>query len=217
VDACLRRLDVDHVPLLVLTHFHADHVGGLTGVLEGRTVDQALVSPVADPPAGAADAGRQLAAARVSSRSPAYGETLVVGPVRAQVLWPPARAPTMTEGSLANNASLVLLVEVRGVRMLLTGDIEPPAQGGLSRTLQGVTIDVLKLPHHGSRAQDLDFLAGLRPRVVLVSVGADNDYGHPAPEALTPFEAAGATVLRTDQAGDLAVIDRDGELVTSSR
>ena len=217
VDACLRRLEVDDVPLLVLTHFHADHVGGIAGVLEGRRVDQALVSPVADPPAGAADAGRELAAAGVPTRSPAYGEMLVVGPVRAQVLWPPARAPTMMEGSLANNASLVLLVEVRGVRILLTGDIEPPAQAGLSRSLQGVTVDVLKLPHHGSRAQDLDFLVGLRPRVVLVSVGADNDYGHPAPESLTPFEAAGASVLRTDQAGDLVVIDQGGELVTSSR
>ncbi len=217
VDACLRRLDVDHVSLLVLTHFHADHVGGLPGVLDGRTVDEALVSPVADPSAGAADSGRELAAARVPTRSPAYGEMLVVGPVRAQVLWPPARAPAATEGSVANNASLVLLVEVGGVRILLTGDIEPPAQAGLSRTLQGLTIDVLKLPHHGSRAQDLDFLAGLRPRVVLVSVGADNDYGHPAPEALTPFEEAGATVLRTDRAGDLAVVERDGELATSSR
>ena len=118
---------------------------------------------------------------------------------------------------MANNASLVLLVEVHGVRVLLTGDIEPPAQAGLSRSLQGVTVDVLKLPHHGSGAQDLDFLAGLRPRVVLVSVGADNDYGHPAPEALAPFEAAGASVLRTDLAGDLVVVDRDGELLTSSR
>ena len=76
---------------------------------------------------------------------------------------------------------------------------------------------MLKLPHHGSRAQDLDFLTGLRPRVVLVSVGADNDYGHPAPEALRPFEAAGATVLRTDQAGDLAVVERDGTLATTSQ
>ena len=217
VDACLGRLDVDHVPLLVLTHFHADHVGGLSGVLDGRTVDEALVSPVADPPAGAADSGRALASAGVPTRSPAYGETLVVGPVSAQVLWPPARAPTITEGSVANNASLVLLVQVRGIRILLTGDIEPPAQAGLARTLHGLTVDVLKLPHHGSRAQDLDFLAGLRPRVVLVSVGADNDYGHPAPEALSPFEEAGAIVLRTDRAGDLAVVDRDGELAASSR
>ena len=78
-------------------------------------------------------------------------------------------------------------------------------------------VDVLKLPHHGSREQDLEFLLGLQPRVVLVTVGADNDYGHPAPEALAPFEAAGARILRTDHAGDVAVLLRDGALATTSR
>jgi competence protein ComEC len=211
---CLRGLDIDEVPLVVLTHFHADHVDGLAGVLEGHQVGAALVSPLADPPAGASDVDRTLTAAGIPARVPALGETFDVGAARFQVVWPPARPATDGDGSPANNASLVLLVKVAGVTVLLTGDVEPPAQRGLARVLSGARVDVLKLPHHGSADQEIDFLTGLRPRAVLVSVGADNDYGHPAPEALAPFQQAGAPVLRTDQDGDIAVVVEDGRLAT---
>jgi len=122
-----------------------------------------------------------------------------------------------SNGSAANNASIVLLVEVHGVRLLLTGDIEPDAQSILARSLPDLRVDVLKIPHHGSRHQDLDFLTGLRPRLAVVPVGADNDYGHPAPEVLEPFEAVGTAVLRTDRDGDVVVIERDGLLLTRTR
>jgi competence protein ComEC len=71
--------------------------------------------------------------------------------------------------------------------------------------LAGVEVDVLKVPHHGSRHQDLDFLLGLRARLALVSVGADNDYGHPAPDLLAALTASGAQVRRTDLDGDVLV------------
>ena len=72
---------------------------------------------------------------------------------------------------------------------------------------------MLKVPHHGSRYQDLDFLRSLGARVALVSVGADNDYGHPvARHAARRSSATGARVLRTDLDGDLAVVERGGEL-----
>ena len=124
------------------------------------------------------------------------------------MLWPPADSPTVGpgDGSTANEASVVLLVEVRGLRMLLTGDVEPEGQAALARALPGLRVDVLKVPHHGSRYQDEDWLLSLGARAALVSVGADNDYGHPAPETLAPLEAAGVRVLRTDLDGDLAVI-----------
>jgi len=218
VDGCLRRLDIREVPWLVLTHFHADHVDGLRGVLSGRSVGEVLVTSVSDPAEGAADVAVAAAEAGVPVRVPTYAETRTVGPATVQVLWPPADpARVAAEGSVANNASLVLLVDVAGVRLLLTGDIEPEAQAALARTWPGLRVDVLKLPHHGSRHQDLDFLSALQPRVVVVSVGADNDYGHPAAEALDPFAAAGAEVLRTDVEGDLLVVERDGGLLTATR
>ncbi|QVT79574.1 ComE operon protein 3 [Nocardioides aquaticus] len=74
---------------------------------------------------------------------------------------------------------------------------------------------MLKVPHHGSSYQDLDWLTGLEAGTALVSVGADNDYGHPAPDVLSALEAAGTAVHRTDEEGDLAVVPGpDGGPVT---
>ena len=129
------------------------------------------------------------------------------------MLWPLPDSPTVGpgDGSTANEASVVLLVEVAGLRLLLTGDVEPEGQAELARRLPGLHVDVLKMPHHGSAHQDEPWLASLGASVVLVSVGADNDYGHPAASALRPLSDAGAQVYRTDEHGDLAVVvDDDG-------
>lgn len=214
VDACLNRLGLSSVPLVVMTHFHADHVDGLPGVVDGRRVGAIETTPLADPPDGAADV---TAVARRIGLAPArapYGVPRTVGDLTLQVLWPTPDAPTVGpgDGSTANNASVVLLVEVRGVRLLLCGDIEPEGQAALARAFPGLRADVLKVPHHGSRYQDLDLLTSLGARLALVSVGADNDYGHPAPSTLVALEATGARVLRTDLDGDLVVVERDGRL-----
>ena len=206
VDRCLRRLRVTRVPAVLLTHFHADHVDGLPGVLAGRAVAELQVSGLAEPADGAARVERWAAAARIPVRVPAYGETGRTGELSWQVRWP----RRVVAGS-PNDASLVVLVETAGVRLLLTGDVEPPAQAVLAREGIGV-VDVLKVPHHGSRHQDAAWLASLRPRVALVSSGEDNDYGHPAPEVLDALSGSGALVRRTDLHGDVALLVRDGEL-----
>ncbi len=214
-DACLDRLEVGSVPLLVLTHFHADHVGGVAGVLDGRDVDEVEGTALHEPGEGATDVGRAV------GRDPApaaYGLTRRIGEVRLQTVWPrPGAGPTDPGESAPNNASVVLVAEVAGVRVLLTGDVEPSAQAALARDLAGLRVDVLKVPHHGSRHQDLDWLTSLGARLALVSVGEDNDYGHPAPDLLAALSAAGASVWRTDVSGDVVVVVRDGELGVVAR
>jgi len=110
------------------------------------------------------------------------------------------------DGGSANDASIVLLVEVAGLRLLLTGDLEPPGQDEVAALVGDLDVDVLKVPHHGSAHQDLDFLLGLRPELALISVGADNDYGHPNEQLIAALAGAGATVERTDRDGDVAVV-----------
>jgi competence protein ComEC len=209
VDRCLRRLDVRRVPLVLLTHLHADHVEGLPGVLRHRSVGQVELGPYGEPADELGRVRAWAAAARVPLRQAVVGERVVVGPLEWQVLWP--QRVITGEGSVPNNASVVTLAEARGVSMLLTGDVEPAAQRGLLARWPAGPVDVLKVPHHGSAYQAPELLRALRPRVALVSVGAGNDYGHPAPGTLRALVAAGAVVGRTDRDGDLAVVaDGDG-------
>ncbi|PKH42781.1 competence protein ComEC [Nocardioides alpinus] len=215
MDACLDRLEVRSVPLLVLTHFHADHVDGVAGVLEGREVAAIEGSALLEPAAGVQEV--ESAFGRHAALS-SYGMTRRVGGVTLQAVWP---RPDGTGGdpseSAPNNASVVLVAEVAGLRILLTGDVEPSAQAALARDLAGLRVDVLKVPHHGSRHQDLDWLTSLGARLAVVSVGEGNDYGHPAPDLLLALSAAGARVWRTDTAGDVVVVVRDGEVGVVTR
>lgn len=208
MDDCLARLRIRDIPLLVLTHYHADHVDGIAGALGGRRVGTIWTTRLRDPPEGVAVVDRAAAAAGVVPVPAPYGLTATVGDVTLQVLWPLPDSPTVGpgDGSTANAASVVLLVHSHGLSLLLTGDIEPDGQGSIAASLPGLHVDVLKVPHHGSRYQDEDWLLSLHPKVALTSVGAGNDYGQPAASTLDPLAAAGVQVYRTDQDGSLAVV-----------
>ncbi|MFJ9949962.1 ComEC/Rec2 family competence protein [Kitasatospora sp. NPDC091207] len=206
-DRCLRDLGITRVPLLLLTHFHADHVEGVPGVLRGRAVGAIEGTSVNDPPGEAARVSGWAAAAGVPLLRARRGEQRSAGPgLSWQVVWPEAELPA--EASGANNASVALLATLAGgVRVALLGDLEPPAQSALlGRWGGGVTVDVLKVAHHGSAHQDWALTAALRPRLALVSCGEGNPYGHPSVRTLDHLRSLGATVLRTDRAGDIAVL-----------
>jgi competence protein ComEC len=220
MDSCLSDLGVTRIPLVLLTHFHADHVDGLPGVLHGRQVDAVEVSRLADPPEGVALVRRAAEAAGLTPREAPYAVTRRIGELTLEPLWPQPGSPTAGpgDGSTANNASVVLLVRIRDVTFFLGGDLEPEGQATLATLLPGLHVDVLKVPHHGSRYQDVDFLRSLGARLAVVSVGVDNDYGHPAPETVGALEATGARVLRTDDDGSVAIVEADGRVaaVTTS-
>jgi competence protein ComEC len=94
---------------------------------------------------------------------------------------------------------------------LLSGDVETEAQAELLR--RGLpSAEIFKVPHHGSGRYDPAFFAASGARAALISVGADNDYGHPAPSTLAQLHRLGARIYRTDLSGDLAVVARDGAL-----
>ncbi len=217
VDGCLRRLDVDRVDLLVLTHFHADHVAGLAGVLRDREVGQVLVSPLRAPDGGARLVDDELVDAGLTASVAAPGTVLDLGttaaPVVVEVLAPgppyDRGDPADDEDAAANDASVVLHVRTGSTTLLATGDVEPPAQRALETVLEGrpdlVPVDVVSVAHHGSARQHVGLYRLLRARVALVSAGRDNDYGHPAPQALELLASTGSLVARTDRSGDLAV------------
>ncbi len=211
VDRCLRRLAVRRVPLLVLTHFHADHVEGVAGVLRGRAAGPVLVSPLGEPPTEKTRVERWLAAAGTSLRIAVAGDRWSVGEVRLRVVWPTRLI--RGEGSDPNNASVVMIADVGGVSVLLGGDLETAAQEAVLASGVIGPVDVVKVPHHGSAKQAPGWVAAARPRIALIGVGLGNDYGHPNAGTVAAYRGEGALVGRTDLDGDLAVIlDADHRL-----
>ncbi|MDX5576176.1 ComEC/Rec2 family competence protein [Streptomyces sp. ID01-9D] len=216
VDRCLRDLAVTRIPLVVLTHFHADHVRGLPGVLRGRAVGAIQTTGLQEPPEQAAFVRRTAAAARVPTVRAVAGEHRRAGPVDWRVLWP-RHGPGGVETAAArepNDSSVTLRVRAAGgLTLLLLGDLEPPAQRELLRGREGAgPVDVLKVAHHGSAFQDAGLLHSVRPRLALISCGADNPYGHPSARTVGALRAAGARVLRTDTDGPIAVTGTGKEL-----
>lgn len=183
---------------------HADHVAGLPGVLRGRAVGEIRTTTLQEPRDQSAFVRRTAAAARVPVLRTAPGERRRIGPLSWRALWPPPLPiPTPEE---ANDASVTLLVRSGDLTLLLPGDLEPPAQQALLRAHPALPpVDVLKVAHHGSAYQDTALLARTRPRLALISCGHDNPYGHPSPRTLAALRAGGATVLRTDTDGSIAV------------
>lgn len=202
VDDCLTDLGVSTVPLLILSHDHADHVDGTSGVLRHRTVPTALVpSDFTGTPVG-----QELSDGNVRTWVGERGAKVRVGSWTLRVLWP---EPGF-DGSV-NDRSLVVRAD-GPVSVLLTGDVEEDAQERLLTLPETdlLSVSVLTTPHHGSGTQVPEFLAATSPDVTLTSVGADNPYGHPAPFTSRLLEGIAPVNLRTDRDGPVAVLPGDG-------
>ena len=215
IDGCLDRLGITTVPLVVLTHLHADHVDGLSGVLDGRSVGGIGVGPDRDAPV----AWRTVQALAAAAGAPVVdlpgGARWGSGGLAVEVLGP--QGAFRGTDSDENNDSVVLMATVSGVRILMTGDVQNEAQQQLLDEHADLRADVLEQPHHGSAKVLPAFVQAVSPRVSAIGVGRDNDYGQPSPKALAQLAALGTVVLRTDLQGDAAVCVVDGRLTTVIR
>lgn len=208
IDSCLDDLGIEVLEAVVITHFHADHVGGLRGAIADREVKAAFTTPMNEPVHEANAAHEILRAQGLEFQVLHAGEVHLTGEVSWRVLWP---SHPISGGP--NNASIVLVADVAGLRFVLPGDIEPAAQAAVMTENPSPAGDVAKVPHHGSRYQDPGFAAWTGASLTLISVGASNNYGHPADSTITNWQEAGAQIARTDQQGGLAVFRQpDGSI-----
>ena len=194
--SCLQTLGIGRLSLVVLTHFDADHAGGLDAVL-GRA-DMILHGPPAPEHAGIM---RALAADGAREMQATAGMSGTLGEATWTLLWPPPMPPP------GNDASLILEIAGGGVpRSIFLGDLGAEAQQRLlaSRAIDG-PYTVVKVAHHGSADQSERLYAALGASLALVTVGAGNDYGHPRADTLAMLDRLGMTIARTDAEGLLLV------------
>ncbi len=204
----LRARRRERIDVLVLSHPHPDHYGGLTAVLDAMEVGEIWDSgqAAAEEPEG--EVARMLARAGVPVRGPRElcGRAHAFGGAWLRVLWP---CPAHDSGWGPNDNSLVLDLRFGGRRFLFTGDAEAHAESALIARELGA-VDVLKVAHHGSRTSSArELLAALRPRVAVVSAGRENRYGHPHPEVWDRLRRGTECALRTDRHGGV-IVETDG-------
>ena len=195
----------------VLTHPHADHVGGAATVV--RALRPRLFYDAAF--AGGGDAYHAaLVAAKTGVRWQRLrpDDSLRIDEATVTFLAPDSAWTASLDDP--NEASAVVRIRVGAVRFLLTGDAERGEEAWLvARARDNLAADVLKVAHHGSSTSTTaEFLAAVRPRVAVISVGAGNLYGHPDAQTLRSLAAVGAQVLRTDRVGSI-VLRTDGRRI----
>lgn len=208
--AYLRNKGVGRIDLLVITHPHADHIGGMPSVLEAFGVSKALDTGFAHGSAAYETILSTIESRRIEyvladeSVHPQLGTQVSI-----DVLWPPKGYRVESESAL-NNASMVIRLRYGTVSVLLCGDIESDAEGKILADEHELRSTVMKVAHHGSEdSTSNEWLQVVKPEYAVISVGEGNPYGHPAQGTLERLLAAGATVYRTDLNGSV-VLDTDG-------
>lgn len=209
VERYLEDYGVDHLDLVIATHPHADHIGGMPSVLERFSVGEFIMSFM---PEDATPTTRTyirmlelLDEKEIPVREAKVGDIYELGTARLQILGP------IEETDEKNDMSVITRLTFGDRAFLFTGDAESGVEKQLVNSGYPLSADVLKLGHHGSKTSSSSlFLKAVSPQCVIATCGAENDYGHPHREVLQRLESMGITLYRADVSGNI-VITSDGE------
>lgn len=204
-------LGLTKVDYMLATHADADHIGGLSDVVENLNVRQAIVGhvPTTDPEYDSF--ARAVAHRKVPLSTVKAGENFYIDGVRIEVLWPaPAHDAPVTS---ANNDSVVLRLVYGSVSFFLAGDIERDSEDALIESGVDLSADLLKVPHHGSRTSSTEaFLKAVNPRYAVISVGERSRFGHPHSTVVNRYVAKGVKLFQTGLDGTVTV-ETDGATI----
>jgi competence protein ComEC len=218
VDACLDRIGVRHIDLLVLTHFDMDHVGGITGAIDGRTVDIVLETPWPDTRPTVGFINRTLNEKRARVVFAQSGLSGHLGSLNWRVLSP---SKTASEAEDSNDGSVILSFESKDYNLLALADLGERGQMRLVEQNPDLVRElsrkpmIVKVAHHGSADIYPELYEALKPTVALIGVGIENGYGHPTKRALEALSTAETKIFRTDRDGSIAVRVEPGKASNS--
>ena len=203
VVADLQKLGVTRIDLLVATHSHSDHIGGMQNVLAAFPVGQVLDAGVPSSSSIYEHFLTGIDKKGIPYRVAEQGQTIDLDPsIRILVLSPVKERPDDDP----NTNSVVLRISYGTINFLFTGDMGGTAEEALVKTGYPLDAQILKVGHHGSQySTSAAFLARVHPEVAVIEVGKDNPYGHPHQPTLKELADAGVTVYRTDRDGTVRV------------
>jgi competence protein ComEC len=217
VAAYLKSHGVSTIDVLVSTHPHADHIGGLLTILKEFPVKVVYDSGIPHTTQTFEEYLTLIDQKNIRYIVPQRGDRIDLGPgVTAQVLSPP---PGGIDGGDLNENSIVLKITFCDTSFLLASDTGFPAEDAMRSSGVDLRSDVLKVGHHGSKySSGKAFLQAADPKYAVIEVGANNPYGHPAPATVARLEEIGAKVYRTDRDGNIVMIsDGRGIMVSTQR
>jgi competence protein ComEC len=213
----LRKKGINELDLLILTHPHDDHVGGLPYVLEKIKVDQVLDSGQPHTSRGYYRFLRAIQKKKIPYKIARAGQVIDLGDgVNGYVLHPSEPLISGTESDLNNN-SIVIKLDYGRTSFLFMGDTGFEGENRILSSGRSLKSDVLKVGHHGSRTStSIKLLEMTRPEYAVISVGARNKFGHPSPDTLRRLNNYGVKVLRTDLNGAV-IFKSDGQVISLSK
>ncbi len=194
---------VTHLDYFVISHAHSDHMGSAADIIEKISIDNIIISQPSESAMGKKIYGELLDAindceAEIIMAEPDY--TFTLGDAECTILAP------FSVSEEENNNSVIIYITAGKTSFLMTGDAEKAVEKELINAYPDLSVTVLKAGHHGSKSSShKNFIEHIGARDAVISVGADNDYGHPTEQVLTTFEENGIRVFRTDLNGTVKI------------
>ncbi|MFZ2473364.1 MAG: MBL fold metallo-hydrolase [Methanothrix sp.] len=215
VECYLKEIGVSSLDLLIATHPHSDHIGGLLTVLNDFPIRQVLDSGQEHTSQTFENYLSLIDWKNIPFEVAKRGQTIDLDPaIDIEVLSPPA---THFIDDVLNQNSVVLKVTYENVSILFMGDAGNVAESNLLSSGYNVDADVLKVGHHGSSsASSAEFLSEVTPLISVIEVGEGNEYGHPTTRTLNALQTTGSAIYRTDRDGSI-MVTTDGEGITVTK
>ena len=192
----LKKIGINNLTYVVGTHPHEDHIGGLDDVINNIDVGTIYMPKTSTTTKTYEDVIDAIANKKKKVKVPKVGDKFNVGNAQCEIM-------SVEDNSKDLNAcSIVIRMEYDGTSYLFTGDAEKENESARSWP----QTNVLKAGHHGSSTSSSQkFLNQIKPQLIIISCGKNNDYGHPHKETMDRYNKLGATIYRTDESGDVLV------------
>ncbi|MCB2285730.1 MBL fold metallo-hydrolase [Clostridium algidicarnis] len=205
----LKEAGVSKLDYVIATHPHEDHIGNMADIIDSFEIGEFIAPKAISTTKSFENMIKSLKAKNLQIKTPNAGDKISLGAAQLEII-----APNNNSYQYLNNYSIVTKLKYGNRSFIFTGDAESISEGEILAKQLDLSADVLKVGHHGSKTSTTDqFLKAINPKYAVISVGKDNNYGHPDKEVLYKLANNNTDIFRTDKQGTI-VAESDGNIIT---